>query len=125
MDYYTTKEYGVATSYLRGNGLNSITWEHFTGDYKSVLNYLEKIANHIWDKFRVDETEVFGTIFYKSTVDKWDEQYKPKASELYGHTHIVMHGCTDESTYATALTIDELKVIENRLHYAIMQGLEK
>ena len=125
MNFYMTKEYSIATNYLRENGLNSITWEHFTGDYTSVLHYLERIAIHVWEKFQIDETEVFGSIFHKNTIAKWAEENKPTAKELNGHTHIVMHGYTDEDTYVTVLTVDELKQIENNIHCAILNGLEQ
>ena len=124
-----TRENAVATKYLREVGLNSITWEHFTGDFKSVITYLEKIANHIWETFKVDETEVFTEISSKKFLEGWDKKYLP--DNLDFHTHVIMEhtgSMTAEGDYAVKVSVvdvDFLKNLEHSLHRAITQELDK
>ena len=125
--FYITRANKVATEYLRSVGLNSITWEHFTGDFKSVINYLEKIANHIYDVWGIDHTEIFTSIFHKSVLKGWDKKYIPN---LYGHTHIIMSenglmtAYGDYDVNIQVVDVDFLKSLEHDLHCTILNQVE-
>lgn len=125
--FYITKANKVATEYLRSVGLNSITWEHFTGDFKSVINYLEKIANHIYDVWGIDQTEIFTSICHKSVLKGWDEKHIPN---LKGHTHICMNENGSMTAYGDfdvnieVVDTDFLKRLEYDLHCTIANQVE-
>jgi hypothetical protein len=123
--YWMNENYKKAESYLRENELNTITWEHFTGDFNSVINYLEKIANHIWKIFEIDETEVFTEIQPISSFNGWDEKYLPSKQQMKGHTHLMFYGAYDweGGQDVKVLTVQDLQDIEARLHHAIVEGL--
>jgi|SRR6185312_1538638 len=121
-----TTAHTIATKYLRNEGLNSITWEYFTGDFKSVITYLEKIANHIFDTWKIDHTEIFSNILPKKALKGWDENYLPSnlADNLKFHTHIMMEDTGSDSAYISVVDVDFLKNLECSLHCTIAQQLE-
>lgn len=129
LNFYQTRQNGIATKYLREVELNSITWEYFTGDFGSVINYLEKVANHIWKKWGIDKTEVFTSVFHVKDLKGHNEKDFPKTT--YHYTHVIMEdtgALTEDGDYGVhlvAVTVDTLKEIEYDLHCTIAQQLEE
>ena len=123
--HYTTPQYKVAQQHLRANELNTITWENFTGDFASVLRYLEKISNYIWESFGIDETEIFTRIIKKTSIPK-DELNEISENPLYNtHTHLIMNCYGSDDISYTLLTINEVVNIEKDIHNALYQALNK
>ena len=122
--HYTTPQYKVAQEHLRANGFNTITWEYFTGNFGSVLRYLEKIANYVWDKFNIDETEIFTSIIEKKFIGNDIEFEKLKEHPLFKtHTHVIMSCYGHDDIHYELLTVNELVNIEKDLHHAIYKAL--
>lgn len=127
--FYLTPQRGKATKHLRSVGLNSITWEHFTGDFDSVIRYLEKVSKYIWGKWEIDTTEFYNAIVTKEFLKSWDEKYLPKDWKYHSHFIIEETGHVSEfgdwDCIVKVLDVHTLASFENDLHSIIAEKLEE